>query len=864
MKTYTYFKTKPGVILLILILALAFNLFPSNSLTAFADPGEKSAAPCEIILNDSYNSIRIIRDEFGVPHIYAKNIFDLYFGYGYVTAEDRLFQIETLRRSVSGRASEVFGKNFIEVDKAALRDGYCAAEIEERIAKLDPLYVKILEMFAAGINKKIGEINKKPAMMPREFNEFKFKPEPWTRADAASIYIGTMAVRYSDFTSEMDNMALLKKLIAKFGEKKAGEIFNDIVPVNDENSPSTITDTNEGCRTGGNFNGATGRNDKGINNGGNYSAAKNPVAKHYKNHGLADLFSCEAASNYRAERLSNAKNLAGLGLPVKLGSYTYLVSGSRSESGAAMLASGPQMGFFNPAYLMEVGLHSPEIDIVGTTTPCYMNIMFGMNRDIAFTATAGVGNLTDVYIEKLNPKNHGEYMYNNEYIKFKKRSFEIKVKGRKHPVKVEFLRSVHGPVFQMDKKAGVAYSKRRAWEGSELVSMFEWMMAVNSKNFGELKYHFSKNPISINMLAIDRKGGCYHYLSGLYPRRNPAFDDRLPLCGDGSAEWLGFTPPQNNPSSKNETEGFIANWNSKPLPDFRNGDLSTQWGPDQRTVLIQDFLRKKEKYNMSDLYELQKVIGYTDLRAYIFAPMMLDFFDQKCRRDQNESLKTVYNILNGWNYQRRDDNGDGLYDSPAAAVFDELWRESMNGLFADELEDMLWTVDSETFWTQSILLYYALKDELSSGPKKLRHDYTGGAGVETILNAACERALKTLENHYKTSDTSKWLKPVNKLIFETNNFLSVPQCAPANSIETLMVNRGTENHFIEMGRGYTLAHNLNPPGQSGYIAADSKYSSKHTRDQLDLFINYKGYKPMRFEITDIIKNKSREIFIFKN
>ncbi len=863
MITYTKFKMKRVTILLILTHVIVLGLFLITLRPVCANPNPKLPAPGEIILNDSYNSIRIIRDEFGVPHIYAKNIFDLYFGYGYITAEDRLFQIETLRRSVSGRVSEIFGKKFIEVDKAALRDGYCAAEIEERIAKLDPLYIKILEMFAAGINKKISEINKKPAMMPREFNEFKFKPELWTRADVASVYIGTMAVRYSDFTSEMDNMALLKKLTVKFGEKKALEIFNDIVPINDENSPSTITDTNEGCGPGCNINGNTG-NSNHNNNNNNNSAAKNLRAAHYKNHGMAEFFSYEAASSFRAARLSNAKALTSLGLPVKLGSYTYLVSGSRSESGAAMLASGPQMGFFNPAYLIEVGLHSPEIDIIGTTTPCYMNIMFGMNRDIAFTATAGVGNLTDVYIEKLNPKNHGEYMYNNEYIKFKKRSFEIKVKGRKHPLKVEFLRSVHGPVFQIDKKTGVAYSKRRAWEGAELVSMFEWMMAVNAKNFGELKYHFSKNPISINMLAINRKGGCYHYLSGLYPLRNPAFDDRLPLCGDGSAEWLGFSPPQNNPSSKNEVEGFIANWNSKPLPDFRNGDLSTQWGPDQRTILIQDFLRKKEKYKTEDLYELQKIIGYTDLRAYIFAPMMLDFFNQKCSPDENKSLKTVFNILSAWNYQRRDDDGDGRYDSPATAVFDELWREVMGGLFSDELEDMLWTVDSETFWTQSILLYYALKDEISSGPKKLSHDYTGGNGLKTIISAACERALKTLESRYKTSDTSKWLKPVNKLVFETNNFLSVPQGAATNSIETLMVNRGTENHFIEMGRGYTIAHNLNPPGQSGYIASDAKYSSKHTRDQLDLFIDYKGYKPMRFEITDIIKNKSHEKFIFKN
>ena len=813
-----------------------FLFFALMALILTAGAAEASDAA---VLNDSLSPVRIIRDEYGVPHVYAKNIYDLYFGYGYVTAEDRLFQIEMLRRSVSGSVSEVLGKDFIELDKSALRDGYGAAEIERRIEKLDPVCVKLLEMFARGINKKIAEIRKTPGALPAEFKKFGFAPKDWSAVDAASVYIGTMAVRYSDFTSEMDNMALLKKLKEKFGEKKAMEIFEDITPVNDENSPTTIT-------------GAPGCPDHGNCSRGAAISLPDTAS-----------FSFAAAAGYRSDLAGRKSSLAKLGLPVKLGSYTYLISAKRSETGAAILASGPQMGFFNPAYLIEVGLHSPEIDIVGTTTPCYMNIMFGMNRDLAFTATAGVGNLTDVYMEKLNPKNHNEYLFNKEYIKFEKRVFEIKVRGRRHPVKVEFLRSVHGPVFALDKKSGVAYSRKRAWEGLELESMFHWMAAVNAKNFGEMKFHFSKNPISINIFAINRHGETYHYLSGRYPVRNPYFDDRLPLPGDGSAEWRGYLPGETNPSSKNEAEGFIANWNSKPIGNFRNGDLSTQWGPDQRTILLQDYLRKKEKYGLADLYDLQKKIGYTDLRAYIYAPMILKFIKSAYAGEENKSVARVAGILKAWNFERRDDGRDGLYDSPAVAVFDALWRELMDSLFADELADMLWTVESETFWTQSILLYYTLQSAVD-GITRLGHDYTNGLGLKSVLSGAAERAMAKLEKEYRTADASKWLKPAQKLVFETANFVKVPQTDASSAIETFMVNRGTENHFVELGKGYTVAYNINPPGQSGYVASYPAYSSKHTRDQMELFIDYKGYKPMRFELGDIIKNKSCEKFIFKN
>ncbi len=783
----------------------------------------------------SNDPVRIIRDEFGVPHIYAKNVVELYFGYGYATAEDRLFQIEMLRRSVQGRAAEVLGNKFLELDKVALRDGYSLDEIGLRISKLSDERKAILEAFAQGINKRIAEVAKDRRALPDEFTEMSFNPSFWSAADVASIFVGTMAVRYSDFTSEMDNMNLLKFLTEKHGAETAKKIFDDVVPPDQACTTNTIAAPDA------------------------KAPEKDEILKNGK--GFLDLNNGRTlysdAGNYFSEKLRVKALLKKMGLPSKNGSYFYAISAKKSKNNTSILANGPQMGFFNPAYLYEAGLHCPEFDIVGTTNPCYMNMMFGMNGSLAFGATAGVGNLTDVYIEKLNPKDPDEYMFNGEYKRFEKREFKIKIKGRKKAEKVVFLRSVHGPVFDIDKKNGVAYSKKRAWEYKEIDSMFAWMEAMTKKDFSELKKAVSDNYTSINIFASNRQGELFYYLCGLYPNREKCGEERLPLAGDGSREWSGFSNPLDNPSGKNAQEGFIVNWNSRPYPGFTNGDLSTGWGPDQRTYFLRNALMAKDKFDINDMLEINKAIGYTDVRAALYVPLIIKQLSPPSAGDR--TCETAIGLLSKWNFERRDDNGDGHYDSPAVAFFDALWPEMMGAFFSGTLGEYSRMIDSDPTWTQSGPLYYLLSDMRE---KHLKFDYTGGKKTGDVLRAAAGNAMAKLSGEFKTEDVSKWLKKSDMLVFDTNNFAQIPQTAAENKVSIPMVNRGTENHFVELGPQTTTAMNINPPGQSGFYSAGGNERAKHSKDQLELFSGYKGYKTMRFNIADIIKNKTSEKFIF--
>ncbi|MEZ7892723.1 MAG: penicillin acylase family protein [Candidatus Wallbacteria bacterium] len=790
---------------------------------------------------------RIIRDNYGVPHIFAKNIFDLYYAYGYVTAEDRLFQIEMLRRSVQGRVSEILGKDFIELDKVALREGYSNTEIKMRIGLLKPEYQKILQNFADGINKKINEIKDGSAGLPVEFQEYGFMSQSWSDVDVASIFIGTMAVRYSDITYEMDNLNLIKFLMQTKSREDAYKILNDIAPFNELNTTTTFTK--------------------------NKNAQLNLIKQDNSELQSAKIESGNSNySSYFDKRKKWREQLAIIGFPVKLGSYAYCVSSKKSKSGNAILAGGPQMGFFNPAYLFEVGLHSPEYNVTGTTNPCYMNILFGMNNELSFTSTAGAANTTDIYAETLNPQNNDEYLFKGKYLKFAKKVYEIKVKGEKSPVTFEVLHSIHGPVFEFDAKNNTAYSKRRAWENCELDSMFAWMEAVNSKNLAEFKTHACHNALAINFIAADSKGNILHYLCGRYPIRNAGFDDRIPLPGDGSAEWLGFEDQANNPQCFNPDCGFIANWNCKPYAGYRNGDIATDWGIDQRTYLIKNLIASYDKIDFNDMKEINKKLGHIDLRGPAYVPVIIKNLEQI--KPRSMTVEVALNVLKNWDYSRTDENRDGFYDNPGTALFEAIWPELISSVFSKHLGEFTRLVDSFNFWTQSGALYYTLIGNYENGfendkflPGELiksegHYDYLAGRKSSDVVKEAVENAVAKLASEYKTLNYKKWLKKTECLTFDSINFTGVPQTSKDNKFSILQTNRGTENHFVELGPNVRTAENINPPGQSAYRGADGQ-NSPHIKDQLELFDGYRGYKKMLWNIDEIIKNKAEEKFIIK-
>ncbi|HNV69108.1 MAG TPA: penicillin acylase family protein [Candidatus Ozemobacteraceae bacterium] len=305
--------------------------------------------------------IHIWRDDCGVAHVVASSTAGAYWGFGYCLARDRLLQLELLRRSVQGTLAEILGKSFLEQDVLARRDGLSQTELQEGLDRADPLFRTALTSFARGINASIDAASRRRQLVHPAFRSLGLSFRPFTELDILEIFAGTMACRYNDFTQELDNLKLLNELVRRLGARSASRIFDDVIPFVDPGVYATL-----------------GRRE-------HYMPAL-PGAVRFGPH-PQDL--PEGESPTLRQRKRN-RELKTIGIPDKSGSYAAVLSLRGQGKPEALLLGGPQMGYFKPSAVYEIGLHTPDFDLVGATPVGYFVILFGANRHLGFTATAGV------------------------------------------------------------------------------------------------------------------------------------------------------------------------------------------------------------------------------------------------------------------------------------------------------------------------------------------------------------------------------------------------------------------------------------------------------------------------------------------
>ena len=556
-------------------------------------------------LTDSFSKTSgttIYRDEFGVPHIFAQDLEGLFYGFGYATAQDRLFQLDMLRRTYWGRVSEVHGAKLLEFDKAMRRDNLTRSQVKDQIAALDKEYQTVLRSFADGISAYIKEIKADPSeKMPAEFNKFGIDPENWEAEDVAAVFLSVMGV-FMDFSRELENAVLLDFLIKKHGEKKGRAIFSDVVWGNDPYGFTTIPSVPQKS-----------------------TATKKKAQNIFPSQTVAMKLVKES------EALLQAYAELGLFPPREIPStsYAFLVSAKRSATGNALMMGGPQFWFHLPSDLYEAGLHGPGINAVGSTLTGYPFLMFGQTDKTAYSSTAGVDNITDIFEEKLNPKNHRQYWFMGKWRPMEARKEIFRIKNEE-PKEFTFYYTVHGPVIKMDEAKGIAYSKQLACKEDYLsgfVSFYELMKAQSPEDF---KKAAAISSLSVNVYYADTSGNIGYFHQGRYPKRSSKVSPLLPTPGTGESEWQGFLPTEKNPHVINPATGILANWNNKPAKDWSNGDLggifggAAGWGIDHRVTLLMDSVKGKDKISVDDLKKMIQDITFSHLWAQRFKPFLLE------------------------------------------------------------------------------------------------------------------------------------------------------------------------------------------------------------------------------------------------
>ncbi len=750
-------------------------------------------APClwaqrEETLNLGKAKVRIVRDRYGVPHIYAKSLYGVFYGSGYAQAQDRLAQMELYRRTAKGELAELMGESAIEQDKQRRTLGYTEGERWEQFTALDWELQLVLKAYADGVNAIIAQVNAGKRPMPHRLYDLGVtKLRSWKVTDTVAI-AHMMAERFGSSGGEELRMIQLRLYLqTKFGAAAMG-VLNDLVWQNDPEAITTVTG-DRGRGKGG----ASQRTNRETGQSGNWA--------------IRQIAALQRAIRL-AEEWDSLDWCKRLGLFTKFGSYAMVVAPKKSATGKPLLVGGPQMATGTPSIVYEIALYCPRFEVRGMTFAGIPIVLIGMNHHLAWTTTSGAGDNVDIFAEHISRDSRYRYLHKGEWKRMERRMELIFVKGKDEPVQAEVAKTAHGPVLSWDEKTGVAYAKAKAYRMKELGAFKAIYAFHKAKTVREFEQACRFIATSHNFFCATKGGDIGFWYCGFYPIRADGIDLRFPTPGTGEFDWKGIVPFEKLPRQINPPQGFFANWNNKPAVWWDNGDLP-RWGAVHHVKRIADLLKSKPKLTLSDLHRFILDIEGYDVRADYFKPLLLRAVEKAAPDD--EELRMVADLLRRWDNQRSE-------GSVAATVF-EAWFEALQDVvFADDLGEL---GDKRLFRTvtQPSLLWYIFADKPS---RKLSCDYLNGESKEAVMVKGLKMALERLRKE-RGETMGGW--GFRKPLWRFDPLPAIP--GP---------NRGAYIQLVEVSdppRGW----NVLPPGQS------EDPQSPHYADQHPLALRWL-FKPM--------------------
>lgn len=791
-------------------------------------------------------NVEVIRDKFGVPHIYGDTTEDVFFASGYTMAEDRLFQVEVTVRAGQGRLSELFGASLIKADKYARQMGYTDAELKGMINDMpDEGRAAFLSM-VAGVNHYIGEALGNPdEKLPIEFDQLGIELKKY---EPTEILTGiTMILRIFGAAGghELNNQAFLAAMTERYGPKEANVIFNDILPLFDPDAYVTAPDHIQA----------------------HDFAAKIPheaTAVAMSEKGLQEL------ADYKKRARKYAEALSSIGI-TQGASRTVVISSERSATGNPLMMQATADGF-------DMHLIGPDFDFAGLgLRPFGMPIM-GRGKNVGILITTGERDTKDTFIVKLHPEDKYKYLYKDVWRDMDVRQEVIKVNDGK-PVTYEVAHTIHGPVVSWDEDNKTAYSLRWAmWKQEANI----WASALNSmkiKSADEFaKFLPQIASSSTNISYADAKGHIGFRHMGDLPLRPVGHDPRLPLNGDGSEDWLGFAPADQAPTLRDPSKGYIFIWNNSPAPGTTYGDGS-RWGKHFRTHLPVSLIEGKEKISIDDLKAFNRKIGaaFYSVDLNLTSPKFFEpYFREAIAATEDTQLQQAARLMMGWNGLFEDKDEDGLYDDAGLTLFRAWLPTALEVVFNDDIDDWWRKLDEDLYIPyQTSLLIRAFDGKTAGAP--LKHDYFNGVSRPEMMLKTIQATIDKLKEDHHAADLAQWRQPVfwrymsvvDAYTGDKNRirpgrstsysgaavtFRYLPEVVPDNGMPdwTAIMEIGKETPWY--------LSSIPSGGQSWFINTDWK-ANPHIADQYNLHNKF-DYKKVSLDRDTILQNQeSRLVFM---
>ncbi|MGZ5097979.1 MAG: penicillin acylase family protein [Usitatibacter sp.] len=592
----------------------------------------------EVALKGLGAPVEVLRDKEGVPHLFARSERDAWFAMGYVHAQDRLWQMEFQRRVAQGRLAEFLGERAYDTDRL-MRTLGLAWMAQRIVAKLDAGTRENLDAYSAGVNAFLAA----DPVLPVEFQVFRMKPEPWKPADT----LGWLLVMAWDLSSNWRLELTRLRFAAKLGRERAGEIL----PPYPGDAPWMLPDFKA------------------------LYAEMEPAAG-----------ALLAATPAHEEAV---------------GSNSWAVAGSRSETGKPLLANDPHLGLQAPGLWYLAHVSTPAGNVVGGTLPGVPFVVLGRNDEIAWSFTTTNGDTQDLFVERVAPDDSASYLTPKGRAKFEVREEIIRVGSEERPIRIRSTR--HGPVISDAlKTAGDGAPKGHvlalAWaalteESTVARAGFALNRARNRAELDAAGRDFTAP--QQNVVFADRAGHIGFSAPARIPVRradNEAMG-RVPVPGwIAKYDWQGFLPYEQMPAVSDPASGRIVTANHKITPPGYKPFISVDWFPPYRADRIEEMLAMQPKHSLQSFARMQADSQSRLARELL--PVAL------AAKPSTEGGRRAQALLQGW-------KGDMAVDLAAPLAFAAWYRELTRLVYADELGELF----NESWEMRSAFMIGVMKGE---------------------------------------------------------------------------------------------------------------------------------------------------------
>jgi len=745
------------------------------------------------------NKVTIYRDNYGIPHIYAQNDEDLYRATGYVLAQDRLWQMDLIRRATQGKLSEIFGKDMIKADYL-LRSLRMTQKSKKLIKKTDKKIIKAVEAFADGINQYIeNNIDN----LPVEFTILGYQPEPWELIHSFNM-IGYM-------TWDLSSAWGREIILSKVQQKIDSTLFKQILPVNKKIKsfayPSFKIDTTE--------------------------------------------------LNIREELLSQTKMLKEMGLEAFASSNNWAVNGKKSKTGKPILANDMHLSFGSPGIWYQIHQNVKNgIDVTGVLLPGQPFILDGHNKNIAWGMTNIMLDDIDFYYETINPENENQYKLDGQWKDMQIVKEKIKVKGE--PDTEKTIKYTHrGPIISQFKNIKNKSVSMR-WTGNEFSNEIRSIYLLNrASNWNEFKdaiKTFTCGNQNINYADVNGNIGI-HFAGGIPKRKgNPS----AIYNGEFSEnDWTGFVPFEQLPYEYNPDRNYVSSANNKSVSEKYPYYISDWfYAPAYRKQRIDEMLEEKEKLSIDD-FKVMLADNKSKLVEQIY-PEIIEPISKIKNLDDNQ--KKALEVFKKWKGTytadskaasifeyfyicfaeniAKDELGNDLYNEfiRSRALVNKL----IHNLILNKNSNWYDNVDTkdtkETFEDIVQLSFIASLDSLEKKLGKKVKNWDWG-NIHTI----------TIKHPLGKVDILDKIFDLNRGPFPVSGSYHTVAPYSYRFTDIFNVTAGASERHIFSTADWNKSLSVIPTGISGIPA------SEHYLDQTELFLNNK-YHNDYFEINKIIKS----------